>query len=41
MSATLARMGNGFADPVHGAQQAFRVLLGGGVPIGVCHGEVI
>ena len=28
MSATLARMGAGFADPVHGAQQAFRVLLG-------------
>ena len=28
MSATLAHMGAGFADPVHGAQQAFRVLLG-------------
>jgi len=28
MSDTLARMGNGFADPVHGSQQAFRTLLG-------------
>ena len=28
MSATLAQMGNGFADPVHGAQRTFRVLLG-------------
>ena len=28
MSDTLARMGNGFADAVHGAQQAFRTLLG-------------
>ncbi len=28
MSASLARMGAGFADPVHGAQQVFRVLLG-------------
>jgi alpha-D-ribose 1-methylphosphonate 5-triphosphate synthase subunit PhnH len=28
MSAILARMGSGFADPVHGAQQTFRVLLG-------------
>lgn len=28
MTSTLARMGAGFADPVHGAQQAFRVLLG-------------
>ncbi|HEY8976810.1 MAG TPA: phosphonate C-P lyase system protein PhnH [Burkholderiaceae bacterium] len=27
MSAVLARMGAGFADPVHGAQQAFRALL--------------
>jgi len=27
MSSTLARMGAGFADPVHGAQQAFRTLL--------------
>ena len=28
MSAALARMGSGFADPVHGTQQVFRVLLG-------------
>jgi len=28
MTALLARMGAGFADPVHGAQQAFRALLG-------------
>ena len=28
MTALLARMGAGFADPVHGAQQAFRTLLG-------------
>ena len=28
MSDALARMGNGFADPVHGSQQAFRTLLG-------------
>ena len=28
MSAALARMGSGFADPVHGPQQVFRVLLG-------------
>jgi len=28
MSAALAHMGAGFADPVRGAQQAFRVLLG-------------
>jgi len=27
MTDALARMGAGFADPVHGAQQAFRVLL--------------
>ena len=27
MSAALARMGSGFADPVHGMQQVFRVLL--------------
>ena len=27
MSALLSRMGAGFADPVHAAQQAFRVLL--------------
>lgn len=27
MSALLSHMGAGFADPVHGAQQAFRVLL--------------
>ena len=28
MSTLLARMATGFADPVHGAQQTFRVLLG-------------
>ncbi len=28
MSSTLARMGAGFADPVHATQQTFRVLLG-------------
>jgi alpha-D-ribose 1-methylphosphonate 5-triphosphate synthase subunit PhnH len=28
MSALLARMGAGFADPAHGAQQTFRALLG-------------
>ncbi|MGN6526063.1 MAG: phosphonate C-P lyase system protein PhnH [Burkholderiaceae bacterium] len=27
MTDVLARMGSGFADPVHGAQQAFRTLL--------------
>jgi alpha-D-ribose 1-methylphosphonate 5-triphosphate synthase subunit PhnH len=27
MTTTLARMGAGFADPTHGAQQSFRVLL--------------
>jgi alpha-D-ribose 1-methylphosphonate 5-triphosphate synthase subunit PhnH len=27
MTAALTRMGGGFADPVHGAQQAFRALL--------------